>query len=271
MLLPIICYFLSQIWIWTKFWTWSPLNSLKLTENPETVKTMTIPSTWKKNSIWTRASVLTRVIRTIPLQAFPMNEDFEIETGRRLTDLSRDSNPFISRDSISTSAFGLEDPSGIEVGRRELSVASAFSPMRLSTPGKLADEVPVDYDMNDNFHLGRCWGTSHRFTTWSCSFNTPPRPVAAKVTRKRKVALDEVTELSSTQIQNKSRTTPLILLWIQTSPNAQLLMKLSPLLLKSLVVCPWHLCWLLRMLLLFLLVLPLAEIWSWTLLEIFSG
>lgn len=141
------------------------------------------------------------------LQAFPMNEDFEIETGRRLTDLSRDSNPFISRDSISTSAFGLEDPSGIEVGRRELSVASAFSPMRLSTPGKLADEVPVDYDMNDNFTWDAAEEQAIASPLGAAPFNTPPRPVAAKATRKRKVALDEVTELSSTQIQKQVKDT----------------------------------------------------------------
>lgn len=147
------------------------------------------------------------------LQAFPMNEDFEIETGRRLTDtsalgMSRDSNPFISRDSISTSAFGLEDPSGIEVGRRELSVASAFSPMRLSTPGKLANEEHMDFDMNDNF----TWDNAEEQAIASplaagAPFNTPPRPVAAKTTRKRKVALDEVTELSSTQIQKQVKDT----------------------------------------------------------------
>lgn len=147
------------------------------------------------------------------LQAFPMNEDFEIETGRRLTDtsalgMSRDSNPFISRDSISTSAFGLEDPSGIEVGRRELSVASAFSPMRLSTPGKLASEEHVDFDMNDNF----TWDAAEEQAIASplaggAPFNTPPRPVVAKSTRKRKVALDEVTELSSTQIQKQVKDT----------------------------------------------------------------
>ena len=147
------------------------------------------------------------------LQAFPMNEDFEIETGRRLTDLSalgmsRDSNPFISRDSISTSAFGLEDPASIEVGRRELSVASAFSPMRLSTPGKLADEEHIDYDMNDNF----TWDTAEEQAiasplTAGAPFNTPPRPVATKATRKRKVALDEITELSSTQIQKQVKDT----------------------------------------------------------------
>jgi hypothetical protein len=147
------------------------------------------------------------------LQAFPMNEDFEIETGRRLTDtsalgMSRDSNPFISRDSISTSAFGLEDPSGIEVGRRELSIASAFSPMRLSTPGKLVNEGHNDFDMNDNF----TWDTVEEQSIDSplaagAPFNTPPRPVAAKASRKRKVALDEVTELSSTQIQKQVKDT----------------------------------------------------------------
>ena len=146
------------------------------------------------------------------LQAFPMNEDFEIETGRRLTDtsalgMSRDSNPFISRDSISTSAFGLEDPSGIEVGRRELSVASAFSPMRLSTPGKIANDEHMDFDMNDNF----TWDTAEEQAIASplagAPFNTPPRPVAAKAIRKRKVALDEVTELSSTQIQKQVKDT----------------------------------------------------------------
>ena len=144
------------------------------------------------------------------LQAFPMNEDFDIETGRRLTDLSRDSNPFISRDSITTSAFGLEEPSGIEVGRRELSVASAFSPMRLSTPGKLTDEVPIDYDMNDNF----TWDAEQAIASplGAAPFNTPPRPVAAKATRKRKVALDEVTELSSTQIQRQVKDTSDIVL-----------------------------------------------------------
>lgn len=143
------------------------------------------------------------------LQAFPMNDDFDIETGRRLTDLSRDSNPFISRDSISTSAFGLEDPSGIENGRRELSIASAFSPMRLSTPGKLSEEIPIDYDMNDNF----TWDTNEEQMVGSplaaAPFNTPPRP---KATRKRKVALDEVTELSSTQIQKQVKDTSDIVL-----------------------------------------------------------
>lgn len=146
------------------------------------------------------------------LQAFPMNEDFDIETGRRLTDLSRDSNPFISRDSISTSAFGLEDPSGIEVGRRELSIASAFSPMRLSTPGKLADEVPIDYDMNDNFTWDAAEERVIASPLGAAPFNTPPRPVASKATRKRKVALDEVTELSSTQIQKQVKDTSDILI-----------------------------------------------------------
>ena len=141
------------------------------------------------------------------LQAFPMNEDFDIETGRRLTDLSRDSNPFISRDSISTSAFGLEDPSGIEVGRRELSVASSFSPMRLSTPGKLVDEVPMDYDMNDNFTWDAAEEQAIASPLGAAPFSTPPRPTVAKATRKRKVALDEVTELSSTQIQKQVKDT----------------------------------------------------------------
>lgn len=147
------------------------------------------------------------------LSAFPMNEDFEVETGRRLTDtsalgMSRDSNPFISRDSISTSTFGLEDPSGIEVGRRELSVASAFSPMRLSTPGKLATDTPADFDMNDNF----AWEAADDQAVASplgagAPFNTPPRPAGNKIMRKRKVALDEVTELSSTQIQKQVKDT----------------------------------------------------------------
>lgn len=146
------------------------------------------------------------------LQAFPMNEDFEIETGRRLTDLSalgmsRDSNPFISRDSISTSAFGLEDPSGIEVGRRE-SVASAYSPMRLSTPGKAANEEQMDFDINDNF----AWDNAGEQAVVSSPsggalFNTPPRPTATKAVRKRKVALDEITELSNTQIQKQVKDT----------------------------------------------------------------
>jgi len=140
------------------------------------------------------------------LQAFPMNEDFEIEAGRRLTDLSgmgRDSNPFISRDSITTSAFGLEDPSAIEVGRRELSVASAFSPMRLSTPGKMTNEAPGDFEMNDNF----VWDGAEENVAALGSplglapFNTPPRPTVTKTTRKRKAVLDEVTEFSSSQIQ----------------------------------------------------------------------
>lgn len=150
------------------------------------------------------------------LQAFPMNEDFEIETGRRLTDLSalgmsRDSNPFISRDSISTSAFGLEDPSGIEVGRRE-SVASAYSPMRLSTPGKAVAEEHMDFDINDNF----AWDTNEEQAVASplaaAPFNTPPRPVATKAIRKRKVVLDEVTELSNTQIQKQVKDTSDIVL-----------------------------------------------------------
>lgn len=147
------------------------------------------------------------------LQAFPMNEDFEIEAGRRLTDISalgmsHDSNPFISRDSISTSAFGLEDPSGIEVGRRELSVASAFSPMRLSTPGKNANEDQVDFDMNDHFTWDASEEQAAAFSPAAdAPFNTPPRPFATKATRKRKVALDEVTELSSTQIQKQVKDT----------------------------------------------------------------
>ncbi len=155
------------------------------------------------------------------LQAFPMNEDFEIETGRRLTDLSalgmsRDSNPFISRDSISTSAFGLEDPSGIEVGRRE-SVASAYSPMRLSTPGKASAEEHMDFDINDNF----AWDTNEEQAVASplgaALFDTPPRPVAAKTIRKRKVALDRVTELSNTQIQKQVKDTSDILMAVGIS------------------------------------------------------
>jgi hypothetical protein len=152
-------------------------------------------------------------------QAFPMHEDFEIEAGRRLTDLSgmgmsRDSNPFISRDSITTSAFGLEDPSAIEIGRKELSVTSAFSPMRLSTPGKMANEPQGDnMDMNDNFS----WDAAEDHAAVAsplglAPFNTPPRPTAAKATRKRKAVLDEVTEFSSSQIQIQVKDTSDIVL-----------------------------------------------------------
>ena len=155
------------------------------------------------------------------LQAFPMNENFEIETGRRLTDqsvgmgMSRESNPFLSRDSITTSAFGLEDPSGIEAGRRELSIASAFSPMRLSTPGKSVNESPADFDMNDNF----TWDANEEQAAIgspfaAAPFNTPPRPVIAakNISRKRKVALDEITELSNAQIHKQVRDTSDIVL-----------------------------------------------------------
>lgn len=152
------------------------------------------------------------------LQAFPMNENFEIETGRRLTNqsamgMSRESNPFLSRDSITTSAFGLEDPSGIELGRRELSVASAFSPMRLSTPSKSVNESSADFDLNDNF----AWDTNEEQILGSplavAPFNTPPRPIGAvKNSRKRKIAIDEITELSSTQIQRQVKDTSDIIL-----------------------------------------------------------
>lgn len=153
------------------------------------------------------------------LQAFPMSEDFEVETGRRLTDLSgmnmsRDSNPFVgSRDS---SAFNLEDNSGIEMGRKELSVVSAFSPMRLSTPGKLNSDHHIDYDMNDNF----VWDAETNEQNAAIAsplgaapFNTPPRPVKkATIARKRKVALDEVIALSSSQIQLQVKDTSDIVL-----------------------------------------------------------
>lgn len=149
------------------------------------------------------------------LQAFPMSEDFEIETGRRLTDLSglnmsRDTNPFVSRDS---SAFNLLDDS-IEAGRRELSVTSALSPMRL--PGKM-DENAVssplpqfdDGTWDDAMPLG-----SPLVAAEGPAFNTPPKPAKASTAgaKKRKVALDEVTELSSTQIQKQVKDTSDILL-----------------------------------------------------------
>ena len=146
------------------------------------------------------------------LQAFPMNEDFEIETGRRLTDLSalgmsRDSNPFISRDSISTSAFGLEEqPSGIEAGRRE-SIASAYSPMRISTPGQAAKDEHMDFDINDNFSWDNADEQNAASPLGAALFSTPPRPVVNKATRKRRVALDEITELTNTQIQKQVKDT----------------------------------------------------------------
>lgn len=162
------------------------------------------------------------------LQAFPMSEDFEIETGRRLTDLSglnmsRDTNPFVSRDS---SAFNLLDDS-IEAGRRELSVTSALSPMRL--PGKMMDEnaisspmPPFDdgaWDAPDALPLG-----SPLVAAEGPAFNTPPKPTkTTTAAKKRKVALDEVTELSSTQIQKQVKDTSDILLRRQAVVKAEVL------------------------------------------------
>lgn len=147
------------------------------------------------------------------LQAFPMSEDFEIETGRRLTDLSgmnmsRDTNPFVNRDSPAT--FKLED---IEMGRREsmASAATAMSPMRLpSTPGK--DTTLAMMDDGDLMWDSPAAAVDSASPLPAAPFNTPPKPRATAANKKRKVALDEVTELSSSQIQRQVKDTSDILL-----------------------------------------------------------
>ena len=157
------------------------------------------------------------------LEAFPMSEDFEIETGRRLSSLSgmnmsRDTNPFINRDS--PAAFKLEDTSAIEMGRRESLASAAMSPMRLASASTPAGKdslagMPMMMDDNDLMWDSPMMAGPDGSPLADAPFNTPPKPAksaGAAAGKKRKVALDEVTELSSSQIQKQVKDTSDILL-----------------------------------------------------------
>lgn len=152
------------------------------------------------------------------LEAFPMSEDFEIETGRRLTDLSgmnmsRDTNPFINRDS--PAAFNLEDSSAIEMGRRESLASAAMSPMRFASTPNGKDSLPMMMDDQDMMWDSPMAVAQDGSPLTAAPFNTPPKPkavVSAAASKKRKVAMDEVTELSSSQIQKQVKDTSDILM-----------------------------------------------------------